>query len=76
MRENPENRLGTSPRNVGKILNVQKPTTKKDLRGLIGLVNFYGKSIPSRAEILEPLTRNEVNWKEIFSAPGLGFRTR
>ena len=56
MRENPENRLGTSPRNVGKILNMQKPTTKKDLRGLIGLVNFYGKSY-RRAEILEPLTR-------------------
>ena len=57
MRENPENRLGTSPRNVGKILNVQKPTTKKDLRGLIGLMNFYGKFIPRRAEILEPSTR-------------------
>ena len=38
---------------------MQKPTTKKDLRGLIGLVNFYGKFIPTcrRAEILEPLTR-------------------
>ena len=52
-----ENRLGTIPRNVGKILKVQRPTSRKGLRGLIGLVNFYGKFIPRRAEILEPLTR-------------------
>jgi len=49
--------LGTNPRNVGTILNVQKPTTKKELRGLIGLINFYGRFIPKKAEILEPLTR-------------------
>ena len=49
--------FGTNPRNVGKILNVQKPTTEKELRGLIGLINFYGKFIPKRAEILEHLTR-------------------
>ena len=36
MRENPENRLGTSPRNVRKILNVQKPT-KKDLTSMENL---------------------------------------
>ena len=52
-----ENSLETLDRNVEKILNIQKPTSKKQLRGLIGMVNFYAKFIPNRAQLLKPLTK-------------------
>ena len=41
--------------NIGKILSIQVPKTKKQVRGIIGLVNFYAKFIPNIADLLSPL---------------------
>ena len=40
--------------NVGKILSIQIPKTKKHVRGIVGLVNFYAKFIPHIADLLSP----------------------
>ena len=42
--------------NIKKILNIKKPTTKKHVRAIIGLVNFYSKFIPHIATLLAPLS--------------------
>lgn len=39
------------------ILRFSKPTTVKQLRGFLGLVNYYKKLYHHRSHILEPLTR-------------------
>ena len=41
--------------NIGKILSIQIPKTKKQVRGIIGLVNFYAKFVPNIADLLSPL---------------------
>ena len=41
--------------NIGKILSIQVPKTKKQVRGIIGLVNFYAKFVPNIADLLSPL---------------------
>ena len=41
--------------NVSKILNIKVPKTKKQVRSIIGLVNYYAKFIPNTATILIPL---------------------
>ena len=33
--------IGPQVENVGKILNAERPKTKKDCRSLLGMVNFY-----------------------------------
>ena len=40
-----------------KILDIEKPKTKKNVRSLIGLCSFYRSFIPNFAEIVEPLGR-------------------
>ena len=47
--------LRPSSENVGKILSIQVPKTKKQVRGIIGLVNFYAKFIAHIADLLHPL---------------------
>ena len=39
-----------------KILELKQPKTKKELRGLIGLCNYYRKFIPNFATIMELIT--------------------
>ena len=41
--------------NVDKILSIQVPKSKKHVKGIIGLVNFYAKFIPNIADLLSPL---------------------
>ena len=41
--------------NVGKILSLRIPKTKKQVRAIIGLVNFYAKFIPHISDLLLPL---------------------
>ena len=49
---------GMSPRaeKVSKVLNISPPTTKKQVRALLGLVGFYRRYIPNFASLVAPLT--------------------
>ncbi|XP_071099126.1 uncharacterized protein [Haliotis cracherodii] len=58
-------------KNVEKILNVERPQTKKQVRALLGLTGYYRKFIPNDAAIAVPLTdltkkgkSNKVVWTE------------
>lgn len=56
--------IGPQSETVGKILNVDRPRTKRQCRSLLGLVNFYRRYIPHCAEIIAPLsdlTKNKAN---------------
>jgi len=41
---------------VGRILDTDRPKTKKACRSLLGMINFYRRYIPNCAEIIAPLT--------------------
>ena len=38
------------------IINIQAPKTRKELRGFIGMINFYRDMWKNRAKLLAPLT--------------------
>jgi hypothetical protein len=44
------------PDKIQGILNMQRPTTQKDVRLFVGMVNFYRDLYPKRAATLAPLT--------------------
>jgi len=41
---------------VGRILDTNRPKTKKACRNLLGMVNFYRRYIPDCAKIIAPIT--------------------
>ena len=56
---------------VSKILKITVPKTKKQVRSLLGLCNFYRKFLPNFAQIVEPLTNltkkgqpNFIKWSD------------
>jgi len=48
--------IGPQVENVGKILNAERPKTKKECRSLLGMVNFYRRYLPNCAQIIAPIT--------------------
>ena len=62
------NREGVRPnmKKVEAILNIATPTTRKQLRSFIGMVNYYRDMWPGRAHLLAPLsamTSSKVKWE-------------
>jgi len=54
---------------VGRILNTERPNTKKSCSSLLGMINFYRRYIPNCAEVIAALTEltknrapNNVEW--------------
>ena len=61
------NKEGVRPtmKKVEAIKNIATPKTRKQLRGFIGMVNYYRDMWPQRAELLAPLsamTSSKVKW--------------
>ena len=63
--------LQTEPRKMEKIRDAPRPTTKKQVRGFLGLAGFYRRFVPHFANIALPLTEatkssqpNEVVWND------------
>ena len=59
------------PIKTEKILNLTRPKTKKDVRKICGLINYYRKFIPFFSHKIAPLTSllrkenpNQIVWKE------------
>ena len=55
---------------VSKILKIQVPTTKKQVRSLLGLIGFYRRYIPDYASLIAPLidlTKKEKPSKVVWS---------
>ena len=57
------------PQKTDKILNLERPKTKKDVRKICGVLNYYRKFVPFFSELLEPLTNltkksepTYINW--------------
>jgi len=53
------------------ILRFSKPQSVKQLRGFLGLVNYYKKLVYRRSHILEPLTRISSNKSKFLKGWGL-----
>ena len=55
--------------NVQKVLKLERPTTKKQVRSLVGLISYYNKFIPNFSTLTAPLTDltrkgqpNKIRW--------------
>ena len=51
-----EGKLKPLPQTITKILNVEVPRTKKQVRSLLGLISYYGKFIPHLSSIVAPFS--------------------
>ena len=47
--------LKPAEENVKKFLKISKPKNKKQVKSILGLVNYYGKFIPNVSTVLKPL---------------------
>ena len=58
------------PKKIKSILNIKPPTTKRQLRSFIGIINYYRDMWIRRSELLAPLTsmtskESKWNWTEV-----------
>jgi hypothetical protein len=62
------------PKKVEAIQAFAKPHTQKQLRGFLGLLNFYGWMVPGLQKILKPLNRatgDEARAKALSLSPSM-----
>ena len=50
-------KLKPSDDNIKKIIEIKVPNTKKKVKGLLGLIAFYGKFLPHLSTIMTPVSR-------------------
>ena len=65
------NFIGPLQETIVRILEMPRPRTKKQVRSLLGLINFYRRYIPDCATLISPLTDltrrrapNRVQWRD------------
>ena len=58
-----EGRLKPTKEKVEKILRLDKPKTKKQVKSILGLISFYRRYIPHLATLVAPLTEHTKNHK-------------
>jgi hypothetical protein len=46
-----------NPKKVKVILNLPRPTTKKQVRSFLGKINYYAKFLPTLSHVARPLVR-------------------
>ncbi|OWZ14800.1 LOW QUALITY PROTEIN: Pol Polyprotein [Phytophthora megakarya] len=51
------NGIEALPNKAAAINAIAQPRNRREVRGFVGMANFYGDMIPRRAELLAPLTR-------------------
>ena len=63
--------IGPQTESVGRILQTERPKTKKQCRSLLGMVNFYRHYVPNCAEVIASISdltkgraSNIVEWGE------------
>ncbi|XP_059146787.1 uncharacterized protein LOC131934712 [Physella acuta] len=66
-----KNQIRPTDGNKNKILNLEIPKTKKEVKGVLGLFNFYSKFIPKYSDITLPLRQlitkdssRTINWSK------------
>ena len=59
-----EQGLAKTPQYVEQIQNFPKPTTRKELRSFLGLVNFQRKFIPNCSSVAQPLSEKTAEPKK------------
>ena len=65
--------LKPMPKKIEAITNVARPTSTKEVRSFVGLINYYKDMWPKRAHILSPLTelcstRTKFKWTDAHEA--------
>jgi len=48
--------IGPQTESVGRILQTERPKTKKQCCSLLGMVNFYRRYVPNCAEVIAPIS--------------------
>ena len=67
-------RLQPREKKVQKILSIAKPTTKRQVRVLLGLVGYYRRYVPNLASLTAPISdllsgkpRRQIVWSQAFA---------